>query len=118
MNAAVGLMDGLGLDGDRCIRVIPRQNISEYQCSKTLFTLVNCEGSLTFFFVYVKISVTGGSWKYSSSETHWVIKFLKSPRLRQKSTCPAKSLIMYLTLMCVIFIIILEMTLLSCSALF
>ena len=26
MNAAVGLMDGLGLDGDRCIRVIPRHN--------------------------------------------------------------------------------------------
>ena len=25
MNAAVGLMDGLGLDGDRGIRVIPRQ---------------------------------------------------------------------------------------------
>ena len=25
MNAAVGLMDGLGLDGDRCIHVIPRQ---------------------------------------------------------------------------------------------
>ena len=25
MNVAVGLMDGLGLDGDRCIRVIPRQ---------------------------------------------------------------------------------------------
>ena len=24
MNAAVGLMDGLGLDGDRCICVIPR----------------------------------------------------------------------------------------------
>ena len=24
MNAAVGLMDGLSLDGDRCIRVIPR----------------------------------------------------------------------------------------------
>ena len=24
MNAAVGLMDGLGLDGNRCIRVIPR----------------------------------------------------------------------------------------------
>ena len=24
MNAAVGLMDGLGLDGDRCIRVIPQ----------------------------------------------------------------------------------------------
>ena len=24
MNVAVGLMDGLGLDGDRCIRVIPR----------------------------------------------------------------------------------------------
>ena len=27
MNAAVGLMDGLGLDGDRCIRVIPRQTV-------------------------------------------------------------------------------------------
>ena len=25
MNAAVGLTAGLGLDGDRCIRVIPRQ---------------------------------------------------------------------------------------------
>ena len=25
MNAAVSLMDGLGLDGDRCIRVIPRR---------------------------------------------------------------------------------------------
>ena len=25
MRAAVGLTDGLGLDGDRCIRVIPRQ---------------------------------------------------------------------------------------------
>ena len=25
MNVAVGLMDGLGLDGDQCIRVIPRQ---------------------------------------------------------------------------------------------
>ena len=24
MNAAVGLMDGFGLDGDRCIRVVPR----------------------------------------------------------------------------------------------
>ena len=24
MNVAVGLMDGLGLDGDWCIRVIPR----------------------------------------------------------------------------------------------
>ena len=27
MNAAVGLTAGLGLDGDRCIRVIPRQNL-------------------------------------------------------------------------------------------
>ena len=26
MNAAVGLMDGLRLDGDRCIRVIPRHS--------------------------------------------------------------------------------------------
>ena len=30
MNAAVGLMDGLGLDGDRCIRVIPRQHLFKY----------------------------------------------------------------------------------------
>ena len=41
MNAAVGLMDGLGLDGDRCIRVIPRQFMNlysvaqlGYQCTK------------------------------------------------------------------------------------
>ena len=27
MNGAVGLMDGLGLDGDQCIRVIPRQSL-------------------------------------------------------------------------------------------
>ena len=27
MNAAVSLIDGLGLDGDRCIRVIPRQKV-------------------------------------------------------------------------------------------
>ena len=26
MNAAVGLMDGLGLDGDRCIHMIPRHS--------------------------------------------------------------------------------------------
>ena len=32
MNAAVGLMDGLGLDGDRCIRVIPRQASMLQQC--------------------------------------------------------------------------------------
>ena len=31
MNAAVGLMDGLGLDGDRCIHVIPRHlSLSEW----------------------------------------------------------------------------------------
>ena len=29
MNAAVSLMDGLGLDGDRCIHVIPRQSYLE-----------------------------------------------------------------------------------------
>ena len=32
MNAAVGLMDGLGLDGDRCICVIPRHSLVRYQC--------------------------------------------------------------------------------------
>ena len=30
MNAAVGLMDGLGLDGDRCIRVIPRHYVRNF----------------------------------------------------------------------------------------
>ena len=29
MNVAVGLMDGLGLDGDQCIRMIPRQQREE-----------------------------------------------------------------------------------------
>ena len=30
MRAAVGLEDGLGLDGDRCIRVIPRHGVSPH----------------------------------------------------------------------------------------
>ena len=40
MNAAVGLMDGLGLDGDRCIRVIPRQwwQKSKVTCNRSLYT--------------------------------------------------------------------------------
>ena len=39
MNAAVGLMDGLGLDGDRCIRVIPRQLYeSLFKISLTIFS--------------------------------------------------------------------------------
>ena len=29
MNAAVGLTAGLGLGGDRCIRVIPRQSVEK-----------------------------------------------------------------------------------------
>ena len=43
MNAAVGLMDGLGLDGDRCIRVIPRQDCyitgidKENRCYQVVF---------------------------------------------------------------------------------
>ena len=40
MNAAVSLMDGLGLDGDRCIRVIPRQYFrgqSQFKCKKNDF---------------------------------------------------------------------------------
>ena len=47
MNAAVGLMDGLGLDGDRCIRVIPRhtahngkQNLLLCRILNTVFTHV------------------------------------------------------------------------------
>ena len=39
MNAFVGLMDGLGLDGDRCIRVIPRQKVS---------TLVKTKSAMDF----------------------------------------------------------------------
>ena len=40
MNAAVGLTAGLGLDGDRCIRVIPRQS------SVTIFTLTLGDGKV------------------------------------------------------------------------
>ena len=32
MHVAVGLMDGLGLDGDRCIRVIPGQLVTGKSC--------------------------------------------------------------------------------------
>ena len=42
MNAAVGLMEGLGLDGDRCIRVIPRQHLTKIGNSpKYLFDLLD-----------------------------------------------------------------------------
>ena len=42
MNAAVGLMDGLGLDGDRCIRVIPRQYTrNSYLIIDETFTLLS-----------------------------------------------------------------------------
>ena len=46
MNAAVGLTAGLGLDGDRCIRVIPRQSetllISYYgKLSRSLHHIVS-----------------------------------------------------------------------------
>ena len=39
MRAAVGLTDGLGIDGDRCIRVIPRQ----FTCNvfSLLFSIVS-----------------------------------------------------------------------------
>ena len=40
MNVAVGLMDGLGLDGDRCIRVIPRHR--EENWAKSLLLLHAC----------------------------------------------------------------------------
>ena len=33
MTLAVGLMDGLGLDSDRCIRMIPRQS-QQSSCNK------------------------------------------------------------------------------------
>ena len=53
MNAAVGLMDGLGLDGDRCIRVIPRQHIGfVFQFGKDLF----CVRYRTIFSIKLLIS--------------------------------------------------------------
>ena len=39
MNAAVGLMDGLSLDGDRCIRVIPQHG---HYC--LYYAFKKCEG--------------------------------------------------------------------------
>ena len=49
MNVAVGLTAGLGLDGDRCIRVIPRQkhcSITRYSCS-TVFVGLDSSKILT-----------------------------------------------------------------------
>ena len=53
MNAAVGLMDGLGLDGDRCIRVIPRQ---EDGLQNSPFSL--CCGNPVFFNVAGSSAIT------------------------------------------------------------
>ena len=39
MNAALGLTAGLGLDGDRCIHVIPRHHGSKYQFNRCPFGL-------------------------------------------------------------------------------
>ena len=41
MRAAVGLMDGLGLDGDRCIRVIPRQYLQVYKSKLIIIVKMN-----------------------------------------------------------------------------
>ena len=41
MRAAVGLTDGLGLDGDRCIRVIPRQGVISLQNELNLNNLIH-----------------------------------------------------------------------------
>ena len=43
MRAAVGLTDGLGLDGDRCIRVIPRHHLS---CLSLAFKTYNIPASV------------------------------------------------------------------------
>ena len=40
MRAAVGLTDGLGLDGDRCIRVIPRQEVFILSFARYLFDMI------------------------------------------------------------------------------
>ena len=45
MNAAVGLMDGLSLDGDRCIRVIPRHKVIYILHSPNLHSLTDIVGS-------------------------------------------------------------------------
>ena len=47
MNAAVGLMDGLGLDGDRCIRVIPR-HIQVINLHNTMQCVVSGAGEIHF----------------------------------------------------------------------
>ena len=41
MNVAVGLMDGLGLDGDWCIRVIPRQHVHMLQWFQVADSMAN-----------------------------------------------------------------------------
>ena len=49
MRAAVSLMDGLGLDGDRCIRVMPRHALFLTQCynfNGDVDANVKCEQSI------------------------------------------------------------------------
>ena len=60
MNVAVGLMDGLGLDGDRCIRVIPRQTQqkprvteAQHNAEKHFSFLFRCSCNFTSFRVRV-----------------------------------------------------------------
>ena len=40
MNAAVGLTAGLGLDGDRCIRVIPRHRCKDWSVIRGLYEAI------------------------------------------------------------------------------
>ena len=39
MRVAVGLVDGLGLDGDRCIRVIPQHHVPYELVGMGCFTI-------------------------------------------------------------------------------
>ena len=56
MNAAVGLMDGLGLDGDQCICVIPRQSVER----KSL--LPDANGVAKVMLSYMSVSQSFCSW--------------------------------------------------------
>ena len=62
MNAAVGLTAGLGLDGDRCIRVIPRQYWPPPPSHRldVIFTARNEVAKVMFLHVSVSHSVHRG----------------------------------------------------------
>ena len=54
MTLAVGLTDGLGLDGDRCIRVIPRQVQYAIQVDITLISLGGGQSAIPIINIWCK----------------------------------------------------------------